>query len=105
MRIAALIYATLLIAPSAYAATTLVGQCFDIVFEQGAFPILLNRCNGRTWMLVRHPLAHGNAATGDFGFSWDPLQFSDRPAMLGERQLKEFALPKLQVTPVAPPEH
>jgi hypothetical protein len=54
------------------------GACFEVVangpdaLPNG--PILVNRCTGATWLLVRTPLAdQKGAATGSFTYVWEPL--------------------------------
>ena len=50
--------------------------CFDVVFRAGQAPgpapdgaILINRCSGATWMLIRASLDN----KGSFTYRWSPL--------------------------------
>lgn len=46
------------------------GACFDIVRSDATVAaILLNRCTGQTWILVRRRGRHGN----EFAYRWRPV--------------------------------
>jgi hypothetical protein len=58
------------------------GDCFQIISPIAGNPqtnfILLDRCKGATWMLVR--TSHPESKTGqpDFTYKWMPLSVGDR---------------------------
>ena len=77
--------------PDAAAATqpspTRGEPCFDILSPgQSGSPdgmILVDKCSGRTWMLIRIPVPDdkGNATT-EFAYRWAPILYGDREALL-----------------------
>jgi hypothetical protein len=47
-------------------------------------PILLDRCTGFTWVLIRHPLTDARGrATSQFIYRWAPLGLDSTEAVLG----------------------
>jgi hypothetical protein len=65
--------------------------CFDVVPTTGDAPfgpILINRCTGATWLLVREdaPDMKGTP-TGKFTFRWHPLGSAANEVILGPRGL------------------
>jgi hypothetical protein len=68
--------------------------CFDVVPNEGqgapADAILVNRCTGETWILVRAPVPDANGEdSADFTYTWLPLSTGqDKPVlqMSGPRQ-------------------
>ena len=59
--------------------------CYEIVdpYRAGVGVILLNRCNGSTWMLSRDPLlGTDNRPNGSSTFAWHPLQTAKDPPVL-----------------------
>jgi hypothetical protein len=61
-------------------------ECFEYIEPKmlPVAPMLLNRCTGYTWMLVRHPV--GNAqdpATGPIVYRWAPILADKGEAVLG----------------------
>lgn len=66
--------------------------CFELVMMQNSIaygPILVNRCTGATWMLVREslPRAKGNSEE-PFTYRWHPLATEENEAILGYPALK-----------------
>jgi hypothetical protein len=59
------------------------GACFDVIANANdsgpAGAILLNRCNGQTWLLVRTYQPAGKGAPPQFVYRWSAL-----PADIGE---------------------
>ncbi len=54
------------------------GSCFEIIAAQGAAQpaILLDKCSGRTWQLVRH-WKHSKGRRARVSYRWNPLSRSD----------------------------
>jgi hypothetical protein len=60
-------------------------------------PILLDRCNGKTWILAKVPLSDGKNPSSAYAYRWRPLSIDN-----GDEPLfRERALPT-QVLPMAP---
>jgi len=53
------------------------GACFDVVPAQAksssTAAILVNRCSGETWVLVRTQETDQRVQTGGFGYRWRPI--------------------------------
>ena len=61
--------------------------CFDILSPgQGGSPdgmILIDKCTGRTWLLIRIPVPDDNGnPTTEFAYRWAPILYGDREALL-----------------------
>jgi hypothetical protein len=56
-----------------------------------AFSILLNRCTGDTWMLVRTTISKGKGTAGEFAYRWYPVSVGS-----GEATLANPAFPSSQ---------
>jgi hypothetical protein len=74
------------------------GACFDVVANgpdaQANGPILLNRCTGATWLLVRTPIMESNGTDeGNFTYMWEPLGVGNQQPILS------IGLPKLPTVP------
>lgn len=86
---------SILLGPGAGAAPL----CFNIVPTTGDVapfgPILINRCTGATWFLVREDVSDAKGApAGKFTFRWHPLGSVANEAVLGS--------PGLPGSPTAP---
>jgi hypothetical protein len=63
------------------------GECYEIInpLRGGTGLILLNRCNGSTWMLTRDPLLDADKRPNRSStFTWHPLQTAKEPPVLFE---------------------
>lgn len=58
--------------------------CFEVVAGAGVGPILVDRCNGKTWLLTRDavPGAKGAPSTSS-AWRWHPLSYDNRELLLG----------------------
>ena len=60
------------------------GSCYELIPGNNTPPftaILLNKCTGATWLLVREFVPDAKA-TGSFTFEWHPLKVSEQPEIL-----------------------
>ena len=89
-------------APDAGAATQPTAArgepCFDILSPgQSGSPdgmILIDKCSGRTWMLIRIPIPDDNGnATTEFAYRWAPILYGDREALLSIATQKPAPVP------------
>ncbi len=62
----------------------MAGPCFDVVPNAGAGApadaILVNRCSGETWVLVRAPVS--DEAGDSYTYIWEPLSTGHEQPML-----------------------
>jgi hypothetical protein len=62
------------------------GACFEVVPAQArpypTGPILLNRCSGQTWLLVRSYHDGQDGGVGSLAYRWRPIATDDREAVL-----------------------
>lgn len=79
--------------------TSLPSKCFEVSrstnLSEPASPILINRCTGDTWMLVKSRIYDKSGKdTQSFDFEWFPLSVSGQSLVLG--------YPKPNITQIPP---
>jgi hypothetical protein len=61
-------------------------HCFDVTQYSGNVPpfgpILVNRCTGSTWLLVRSDTPVNGRETATFAFQWAPLMVGTEEAQI-----------------------
>jgi hypothetical protein len=78
---------------SASAAEKLADRCFDVIVPaNNAFssPILIDHCNGSTWLLAREGRAVKGKSSEDFSYVWHPLLVGNNEAVLSLPSLPGF---------------
>jgi hypothetical protein len=54
--------------------------CFEIIAMPTnpvvSGPMLVNRCSGETWVLVRQPVETNGKETGSFVYMWSPISLA-----------------------------
>jgi hypothetical protein len=68
--------------PSERLPTPAATECYEVAraaADTGVGPILVNRCNGRTWLLVRVPL---DKTEKSFTYHWLPLGIENTEPVL-----------------------
>jgi hypothetical protein len=62
--------------------------CYEVVplpmGQPPGSPILINRCSGATWTLVRQTINNGQGKPAGFVYRWNPLSIENGEAILKE---------------------